>query len=90
VIALIERYEGIGDNVVLSHFDDGIIDAVLRSYSSLRRGARTPNQEPSKVILAALLGLLEGLAAGMAPDRIEGVSGESEWASKAATESAGG
>jgi UDP-N-acetylglucosamine 2-epimerase len=85
-----ERYEGIGDNVVLSHFDGGIIDAFLRSYSSLRRGARTPNQEPSKVILAALLESLEGLAAGTAPDRIEGVPGESEWAPKAATESSGG
>lgn len=55
-----ERHEGIGDNVVLSHFDDGIIDAFLRSYSTLRRGDRTSNQHPSETILATLLEELAG------------------------------
>ncbi len=72
-----------------------MLDSIVRDHGIARvieygRGDRTPNQEPSKVILAALLESLEGLPAGTASDRIEGVSGESEWASKAAPESSGG
>lgn len=64
-----ERYEGFGDTVVLSHFDDEVIEAFLSSYRSLKRGERTPNKEPSKVILSVLSDFLDGSAASVAKNR---------------------
>ena len=84
-----ERDEGLGGNAVLSHFDDGIIDAFLKSYSALRRGTRTPNQEPSKVILATLLESLGLPDPDAGSDRVADLPNEAELASKVAAGTSG-
>jgi UDP-N-acetylglucosamine 2-epimerase (non-hydrolysing) len=47
----VEQREGIGNNVVLSRFDRGIIDAFLDDYQAYRRERVLPKASPAKAIV---------------------------------------
>jgi UDP-N-acetylglucosamine 2-epimerase len=51
-----ERPDGLGRNVVLSEFDEAIIDEFLGSYETLRQPPRTLDASPSEEIVDVLQG----------------------------------
>jgi UDP-N-acetylglucosamine 2-epimerase (non-hydrolysing) len=50
-----ERNEGLGENAILSKFDDGIIDYFLSSHETYQRGFVEVDVTPSRKIVNALL-----------------------------------
>jgi UDP-N-acetylglucosamine 2-epimerase (non-hydrolysing) len=50
-----ERPDGLGDNIVLSHYRRAIIDDFVADPGFHRREARLPDARPSEEILAVLL-----------------------------------
>lgn len=53
-----ERPDGIGQNVVVSHYDRGTVDDFLRRFCEFRRPARSLDGDPSEEILEVLTGEL--------------------------------
>lgn len=48
------RPDGVGENVVVSHYDSGIVDEFLQDPQQYRRPCRVPEVSPSEQILAEL------------------------------------
>lgn len=46
-----ERIEGLGENAVLSKYDDGIIGEFIKSYKKYKRSPAKANNPPSKIIV---------------------------------------
>ncbi|HVL98465.1 MAG TPA: UDP-N-acetylglucosamine 2-epimerase [Egibacteraceae bacterium] len=55
-----ERPDGLGGNVVLSHYEPAVVDAFLADPGRYRRDAFTPDLTPSKEILDTLLAAVDG------------------------------
>jgi len=49
-----ERHDGLNENVVISHYDPGIVDTFLSGYERLRRAVTPLTTSPSKVALDTL------------------------------------
>jgi UDP-N-acetylglucosamine 2-epimerase (non-hydrolysing) len=52
-----ERDEGLGKNIVLTKFDEGVIDMFLENYPQLRDSKNLPAFSPSQTIIDSLLQL---------------------------------
>jgi UDP-N-acetylglucosamine 2-epimerase (non-hydrolysing) len=50
-----EQREGLGDNVVLSEWDQGVLSSFLHDFASYRREIRRPTRSPSDIIVADLV-----------------------------------
>ena len=59
-----ERPDGLGANVVLSHYEPAVVDAFLANPERYRRDPFTPDVTPSKEILDSLLAALDDGAPG--------------------------
>lgn len=53
-----ERKEGLGKNVVLSRFDDKIIDEFIENYSSYRREVSKEGSTPTQIIIEDIISRL--------------------------------
>jgi UDP-N-acetylglucosamine 2-epimerase (non-hydrolysing) len=49
-----ERWEGLGENAVLSKFDPATISDFVRNYDSFRRETPAMNMRPSGMVLDAI------------------------------------
>jgi UDP-N-acetylglucosamine 2-epimerase (non-hydrolysing) len=55
-----ERFEGLGENVVLSKFDEAIIDKFVDCYMDLRRSQSNALHSPTDIILNDVSGYIRG------------------------------
>ena len=49
-----EREEGLDENVVLSNFDDEIINNFLTNYKQYRRPLKSPSSSPTEIIISEI------------------------------------